>query len=100
MKKKFFLAMITIISILYVVHAYDKKWHTKKPCQCFCAFKMNVRDKEEKDRPFMARLTNSRGKTFDICVCAQRDLERLQKNPLLIDHITDNDIAAANCCNR
>jgi hypothetical protein len=72
--------------------------HVNKPCQCYCAYKPGLRDKEAKDTPFIATLTNSSGKTFDICLCAQRDLERLQENPSMIDLITDEDIAGANCC--
>lgn len=99
MKKELVLAM-SVLSIVCLVYLYNKTEHAKKPCQCFCAFKLDLRDKEEQDKPFVATLTNSKGKTFDICLCAQRDLERLQKNPSLIDLITDDVIASARCCDQ
>ncbi len=99
MDKKKLLVMASMLSILGLLY-----WHghrtcsVKQPCQCFCAFKPGLRDKEDKDTPFIASLTNSKGKTFNICLCAQRDLDHLQENPELIDLITEEDIASANCC--
>lgn len=101
MDKKQILLLLSMLSILALVYWHGgRTCHVKKPCRCFCAYKPGLRDKEDKDTPFMATLTNSKGKTFDICCCAPRDLERLQENPLLIDIITDADIASANCCNQ
>lgn len=96
MNRWIFSLLLTISPILYE-GTLQAKGHPK---QCFCAFKPGVRDKEEKDTPFVATLTNSKGRTFDICLCAKRDLERLQQNPSLIDLITEDDIKAANCCDR
>ena len=96
MKRELVLAL-GIIGIMSLGYRY-KRTDAQKPCQCFCAFKPGLRDKEEKDTPFIATLTNSKGKTFDICLCAQRDLDHLLENPSLIDRITDDIIAGANCC--
>lgn len=88
------LSMTTALGLLY----FGRTCQIKQSCQCFCAFKPGLRDKEDKDTPFIATLTNSKGKTFNICLCAQRDLDHLQENPELIDLITDEDVASANCC--
>jgi len=100
MDKKQILVMISMLSILCLIYWHGNRTCHVKPCQCYCAFKPGLRDKEDKDTPFIATLTNSKGKTFDICLCAQRDLERLQENPELIDLITDQDVASANCCSQ
>lgn len=96
MKRELVLAL-GIIGIMSLGYRYNRT-DAQKSCQCFCAFKPGLRDKEEKDTPFIATLTNSKGKTFDICLCAQRDLDHLLENPSLIDRITDDLIAGANCC--
>lgn len=96
MNRWIFSLLLTISPLLYGITLQAKE----HPKQCFCAFKPGARDKEVKDKPFVATLTNSKGQTFDICLCAKRDLERLQQNPSLIDLITEDDIKASNCCNR
>lgn len=99
MMKKELILVLSIIGVMSLGYWYNRT-NVKKPCQCFCAFKQDLRDKQEKDRPFIATLTNSKGKTFDICLCAQRDLDHLQENPSLVDQITDDIIAGANCCSQ
>lgn len=100
MNKKLFLMLVAMSMICLYDQTVQTKEPSLKPCQCFCAFKGDLRDKTEKDTPFIATLTNSKGKTFNICLCAKRDLEHLKQNPSLIDLITDDIIAGANCCDQ
>lgn len=90
--------MLSLLSITGLALLYSTARQAAKPCQCFCAFDQDLRDKKPEDTPFRTTLTNSKGKTFDICVCAQRDLDHLRENPELIDNITDDMIRGANCC--
>jgi hypothetical protein len=68
------------------------------PCKCYCAFKPGPRDKKPVDKPFTRTFTNSKGQTFDVCLCAQRDLNELLANPALIDQITQEQLQEVNCC--
>ena len=90
--------ILSALVIASVIFLYNRHMHNQKPCQCFCAFEQGLRDKRPEDTPFVATLSNSAGNTFDICLCAQRDLDHLMENPELIDNITDEMIHGADCC--
>ena len=101
--KKLLLAFSSIILGLCTIteiQANAKTQEQTAPCKCYCAFKPGPRYKKPVDKPFTRTFTNSKGQTFDICLCAQRDLDKILANPELIDQITEEQLQEVNCCDR
>ncbi|MEX0849182.1 MAG: hypothetical protein WD055_03045 [Candidatus Dependentiae bacterium] len=101
--KKLLLAF-SIISLgfgtITEIQANAKNQNEEAPCICYCAFEPGPRSKSPGNKPFVRTFTNSIGQTFKVCLCDQRDLDRLNDEPELIDKITEGQLLKVNCCEK